>query len=94
MRNVFVSAELLGTGYEFKCKKCKYSYPIHLGIEMMYPKVSLELLQDIISSKRYGVKALALRQDCMPDLNEKTKALSDKNLTKCTAVVWGDETYP
>lgn len=42
-----------GSGYDFKCKKCKTKYSAMPGIGMMYPKVCQEALENIKNGK-YG----------------------------------------
>jgi len=43
----------MGSGYDFKCKKCKTKYSAMPGIGMMYPKVYQEAVEDIKNGK-YG----------------------------------------
>ena len=43
----------MGSGYDFKCKKCKTKYSAMPGIGMMYPKVYQEVVEDIKNGK-YG----------------------------------------
>ena len=54
----------MGTGYNFKCKKCHYEYMLFLGIGMRFPSKYRECLNDIKEGK-YGEewKQLALSQE-------------------------------
>lgn len=54
----------MGSGYSFKCKKCRHEYSIHLGIGMMFPNVYRSCLSDIKEGK-YGEewKKLALSEE-------------------------------
>ena len=43
----------MGSGYDFKCKKCKTEYSAMLGIGMMFPRVYQGTVEDIKNGK-YG----------------------------------------
>lgn len=43
----------MGSGYDFKCKKCKIEYSAIPGIGIMYPRVYQGAIEDIKNGK-YG----------------------------------------
>lgn len=45
----------MGSGYDFKCKKCQKEYSVMFGIGMLYPDVYQETVADIKNGK-YGLE--------------------------------------
>ena len=43
----------MGSGFSYKCKKCKEKYSVHLGVGMLFPRVYQNLLNNIKNGE-YG----------------------------------------